>query len=72
MYGYRSVEALAAKARGDDSKLVKEAIPYRIVTKDGGPDQEVTTPAGKLTVKNLKVADFEAKLRADLDSAKAK
>ena len=27
MYGYRSVEALAAKAKGDDSKLVKEADP---------------------------------------------
>jgi ribose transport system substrate-binding protein len=66
MYGYRSVEALAAKARGDDSKMVKEAIPYRIVTKDGGPDETVNG----LVVKNPKVADFEAKLRADLASAK--
>ena len=64
MYGYKSVEALAAKARGDDSKLVKEPIPYRVVTKDGGPDETVNG----LVVKNLKVADFEAKLRADLAS----
>jgi len=64
-YGYRSVEALAAKARGDDSKLVKEPIPYRIVTKDGGPDETV----GGMVVKYPKEADFEAKLRADLASA---
>ncbi len=64
MYGYKSVEALAAKARGDDSKLVKEPIPYRVITKNGGPDETV----GGLVVKNLKVADFEAKLRADLAS----
>lgn len=70
MYGYMSVAALAAKAKGDDSKLVKEPIPYRIVTKDGGPDQTVDTPAGKLTVKNLKVAEFEAKLREDIASVK--
>ena len=72
MYGYRSVEGLAAKAKGDDSKLLKEPIPYRVITKDGGPDEEVQTPAGKVVVKNLKVADFEAKLRADLESAKKK
>lgn len=64
MYGYKSVEALAAKARGDDSKLVKEPIPYRVITKDGGPDETVNG----LVVKNLKVADFEAKLRSDLAS----
>ncbi len=64
MYGYKSVEALAAKARGDDSKLVKEPIPYRIVTKNGGPDEKV----GNLVVKNLNVADFEKKLRDDLAS----
>jgi ribose transport system substrate-binding protein len=75
MYGYRSVEALAAIARGDESKpkkLLEERIPYRIVTRDGGADQEVETPAGKLSVKNVKEAEFTAKLRADLDSAKIK
>ena len=39
MYGYKSVEVLAANARGDKSKLPKDAIKYRIVTKDGGPDE---------------------------------
>ena len=77
MYGYRSVEALAAKARGDESKLVKERIPYRVVTKNGlnnnGKGEEIVdTREGKLTVKYVNVADFEAKLQADLESAKKK
>ena len=65
-YGYKSVEVLAAVARGDKPKVMKDAIPYRVVTKDGGPEET----AGALKVQNLKVADFEAKLRADLASAK--
>ncbi|WP_439627971.1 substrate-binding domain-containing protein [Gemmata sp.] len=66
MYGYRSVEALAAKARGDDSKLVKEPIPYRVVTQNGGPDETVNG----MVVKYPKVSEFEAKLREDLASVK--
>ncbi len=66
MYGYKSVEALAAKARGDDSKLVKDPIAYRVITKDGGPDETVNG----LVVKNIKVAEFEKKLRDDLASVK--
>jgi ribose transport system substrate-binding protein len=66
LYGYKSVEALAANARGDKSKMVTEPIPYRVVTKDGGPDDTV----GGLVVKNLKVAEFEKKLRDDLASVK--
>ena len=65
-YGYKSVEVLAAAARGDTSKLPKDAIPYRVVTKDGGPEETVNG----LKVVNLKVADFEAKLRADIASVK--
>ncbi len=68
MYGYKSVEALAANAKGDKSKLVKDPIPYRIVTKDGAADETVNG----LTVKFPKVADFEAKLRADLASVPKK
>jgi ribose transport system substrate-binding protein len=67
-YGYMSVKALAAKAKGDDSKLVKDAIPYRIVTKDGGPDETVNG----LVVKNLAVAGFEKSLRDNLESVKKK
>ncbi len=67
-YGYQSVAALACYARGDASKLVREPIPYRIVTRTGGPDEVVDTPSGQLTVKNLPVADFAARLRADIAS----
>lgn len=66
MYGYKSVEVLAAKARGDDSKMVKEAIRYRIVTKDGVADEKVAPKE----IEFKKVADFEDKLRADLASVK--
>jgi ribose transport system substrate-binding protein len=69
-YGYQSVAALAAYARGDSSKLVKEPIPYRVVTKNGGPDETIVTPQGTLTIKNLPVQDFEARLRADIASVK--
>jgi ribose transport system substrate-binding protein len=65
-YGYKSVEVLAAKARGDDSKIramIESPIPYRIVTKDGVPDASFGPD-----VKFENVADFEKKLRADLAS----
>ncbi|QEL17282.1 substrate-binding domain-containing protein [Limnoglobus roseus] len=66
-YGYKSVEVLAAAARGDKSKIVgKGQIPYRLVTKDGGPDQ---TTNG-LVIQNLKAAVVEKKIRDDLASVK--
>jgi ribose transport system substrate-binding protein len=59
-YGFKSVEAFATK------NYDVKPIPYRIVSKDGGPTETVDgTP-----VENLKVADFEAKLRADIKSGK--
>jgi ribose transport system substrate-binding protein len=61
-YGYKSVEAHATK--NYDIK----PIPYRIVTKNGGPTETVNGVA----IENPKVADFEAKLRADIDSVKKK
>ncbi len=65
-YGYRSVEVLAALARGDKSKVTTTAIPYRKVTKDGGPEETINGTK----VVNLKVAEFEAKLKADIASGK--
>jgi ribose transport system substrate-binding protein len=59
-YGYKSVEAFATK------NFDVKPIPYRVVTRDGGPTETVNGTA----VENLKVADFEAKLRADIDSVK--
>jgi ribose transport system substrate-binding protein len=61
-YGYKSVTALATK------NYDVPQIPYRIVTKDGGPTETVNGVA----VENLKAAEFEAKLRADIDSVKKK
>lgn len=66
-YGYKSVEVLAALARGDASKAVDQTIAHRIVTKDGGP----TETHGKFAVANLKAAEFADKLAADLASVKA-
>ncbi len=66
MCGYRAVEALAANARGDKTKLPKGPIPYRIVTKDGGPDEKVNG----VPVKNLKAADFGKQLRELLAAPK--
>jgi ribose transport system substrate-binding protein len=59
-YGYKSVVALATK------NYEVPVIPYRVVTKTGGPTETVNGVA----VENLKVADFEAKLRADIASVK--
>ena len=67
-YGYKSVEILAAIARGDNSKAVDQPVAHQVVTKDGGP----TETSGGIAVKNLKLADYEAKLTADLASVGAK
>ena len=40
-YGYKSVEVLAAAARGDKSKLVTGSSAYQVITTDGGPDQDI-------------------------------
>ena len=41
-------------------------IPYRVVTKDGGPEEEVNG----IKVQNLRADEFAKQLRADIDSAK--
>lgn len=58
-YGYKSVEVLAALARGDESKVVKGSMPYQVVTKDGGPDQNVDG----LTIKNPAGAKYVETIR---------
>jgi ribose transport system substrate-binding protein len=65
-FGYKSVEILAAEARGDHSKRVTQAVPYRLVTRDGGPTETVDG----IEVKNLKVEDFRKELEANLASVK--
>ncbi|MGL6076903.1 MAG: substrate-binding domain-containing protein [Fimbriiglobus sp.] len=65
-YAYKSVEILAALAKGDKSKAKDVAVPYKVLTKDGGPEEKIND----FTVVNLKVADFKAQLQANLDSVK--
>jgi ribose transport system substrate-binding protein len=69
MYGYKSVEVLAAAARGDKSKaeaVQASPIKYRVVTKDGKLAEAV---AGK-GIEVLAVDAFEKKLRDDIASGK--
>jgi ribose transport system substrate-binding protein len=63
-YGYKSVEVLAAVARGDNSKLVKGSAPYQIITKDGGPDQDING----LHIKFPTAADYEKTVRDQFKS----
>jgi ribose transport system substrate-binding protein len=58
-YGYKSVEILAAEARGDTSKRVKGSQPYQVITKGGGPDQDING----LHIKFPKAADYEQTVR---------
>ena len=64
-FGFKSVEILAAEAKGDTSKRIKAAIPYRIVTKDGGETKNVDG----VEVKNLKASDFAVHLKELLQIA---
>ncbi len=65
-FGYKSVEILAAEAHGDQSKRGIKPIPYRIVTKNGGPAKKIDG----VEIVNLKAAEFRDQLTALLDSAK--
>ena len=65
-FGYKSVEILAAEARGDKSKSDVKPIPYRLVTKNGGP----TFKDGDVEIKNLKASEFKEQLRELLGAGK--
>jgi ribose transport system substrate-binding protein len=70
LYGYNSVKILSTLAKGGSIPAAEEkpltVIPYRLVTRDGGPTEEVNG----ISVLNLKAAEFEQQLRADIDSVK--
>ena len=45
-YGYKSVEVLAAVARGDKERRssrskASKSMPYQVITQDGGPDETI-------------------------------
>lgn len=63
-YGYKSVEVLAAVARGDKSKLPTGSMSYQVVTKDGGPDQKINN----LDIKFPKAGDYENTVKAQFSS----
>lgn len=65
-FGYKSVEILAAEARNPQPMRADEVIPYRLVTKDGGPTETVNG----VEVKNLPVAEFRRILDENLASVK--
>lgn len=66
-YGYESVRLLSILAKtGDTSQLPKQPTPYRVVTKDGGPDETVNGQ----TIKVTKAAEYAQKIKDDLASVK--
>jgi len=65
-YGYKTVEVLAAEARGDTSKRVTGSAPYQVITRDGGPDQTINN----LHIKFPKAGDYLTLMREQLASVK--
>lgn len=63
-YGYKSVDILAAVARGDKSKLPKGSMAYQVVTKDGGPEQTING----LLIKYPKAAEYEKLIKEQFAS----
>lgn len=63
-YGYKSVEILAAEARGDKSKRVSGSAPYQVITKDGDKDQTING----LLIKFPKASDYEQTVRNQFKS----
>ena len=64
-YGYTSVALLADIARGKEAKFAG-SVPYQVITKSGGPDQD----ADGLQVKNPSSEAFQKTLNDTLKSAK--
>jgi ribose transport system substrate-binding protein len=63
-YGYKSVEVLAAVARGDKSKLPSGSMSYQVVTKDGGAEETING----LHIKSPRAADYENVVKAQFAS----
>jgi ribose transport system substrate-binding protein len=61
-YGYKSVEILAAEARGDTSKRVTGSAPYQVITREGGSPQEING----LRIQFPKAGDYLTTMREQL------
>lgn len=63
-YGYKTVEVLAAEAKGDTSKRVKGSMPYQVITKDGGPEKDING----LHIKFPKAGDYLQTVQSQFSS----
>jgi ribose transport system substrate-binding protein len=63
-YGYQTVTVLAAVARGDNSKLTKDSLPYKVVTRDGKPDPAVAAAPNEFRP----AAEYEQTVRNQFQS----
>jgi ribose transport system substrate-binding protein len=61
-YGYKSVEILAAEARGDTSKRITGSAPYQVITREGGPTQDINS----LRIQFPKASDYLVTMREQL------
>lgn len=69
-YGYKTVEVLAAVARGDKSKVdqvnAAKSMPYLVVTKDGQPDEKVAPKPNEFR----KAAEYVVTVQEQLKAGK--
>lgn len=65
-FGYKSVEILAAEARGDKSKSNIKPIPYRVIVKEKRPSQTIDGAE----IQFIPALEFRDQLKKLLDSAK--
>jgi ribose transport system substrate-binding protein len=70
-YGYKTVEVLAAVARGDKSKVdevnAAKSMPYLVVTRDGKAEPEIATPPNEFRKASEYVVTVEEQLKAGRD-----
>ncbi len=70
-FGYKSVEILAAEARGNTSKRIHEPIPYRVVTKNGtNKDGKASETIDGVEIKYLKAQEYRQYLETLISSTK--
>ena len=67
-YGYKTVEVLAAAARGDKSKVdevnAAKSMPYLVVTKDGTADSKIATAPNEFRKASEYVVTVQEQLKA--------
>jgi ribose transport system substrate-binding protein len=70
-FGYKSVEILAAEVRGNTSKRINEAIPYRVLTKNGlNKDGKASESMFGVEIKYLNALEYRKFLGTLVNSTK--